>query len=242
MQKTPTKHGRGIVYAGLTVALLLGALGFFVLKWSGPRSSRPTLKELDRAAARYFDEAERNVPQVVEELSTSSNFIKLCWLMTGDKISRTHKTQAYLESVIDSRIVLPCRRGAKVYGCDVDSAAFSAALREVGRDTAVSGAFAAGGLALEAVFIQSTLASMRVVLGAVIGRLAKSYGGGAACAVADGPLPIGDLIGFALAVGGTVCSISDLREAKRQFPQDISDVLHQSIQDCRNACRRMASR
>ena len=94
---------------------------------------------------------------------------------------------------------------------------------------------------MEAVFIRSTLASMRVVLGAVIGRLAKSYGGGAACAVADGPLPIGDIIGAALAIGGTICSISDLQEAKRQFPRDISDVLYQSIRDCRNACRKVAS-
>ncbi len=93
-----------------------------------------------------------------------------------------------------------------------------------------------------AVFVRSPLASMRVVLGAVIGRLAKSYGGGAACAAADGPLPIGDIIGAALAIGGTICSISDLREARRQFPQDISDVLRQSIQDCRNACRKLAAR
>ena len=240
MQKTPTNPGRGIVYAGLTIALLLGLLGFFVLKWSKTNYRGP-LKVLDLAAARHFNEAERNVPVVVDELCSGSNFIKLCWLMTGDKISGTHKTQAYLESVIDSRIVAPCRRGAKVYGCDVDSKAFREALREVSRDTAVSAAFATGSLALEAVFIRSTLASMRVVLGAVIGRLAKSYGGGAACAVADGPLPIGDIIGAALAIGGTICSISDLQEAKRQFPRDISDVLYQSIRDCRNACRKVAS-
>ena len=123
------------------------------------------------------------------------------------------KTQAYLESAIANRIVAHCRRGAKVYGCDVDPKAFREALREVSRDTAVSAAFATGSLALEAVFIRSTLASMRVVPGAVIGRLAKSCGGGAACAVADGPLPIGDIIGVVLAVVRTVCSISDLREA-----------------------------
>ena len=99
MQKTPQKTGRSIVYAGLTIALLLGLLGFFMLKWSGPRNGRTTLKELDRAAAKHFNEAERNVPVVVNELCSGSNFIQLCWLMTGDKISGTHKTQAYLESV-----------------------------------------------------------------------------------------------------------------------------------------------
>ena len=133
-------------------------------------------------------------------MSSSRNFIKLCWLITGDKVSGTHKTQAYLDSAIRTPIVEPCRRGAKIYGCDVDSKAFGAALREVSRDTAKGTAFATGGLALEAVFIRSTLASLHSVLGAVVGRLAKTYGSGAVCAVADGPLPIGDLIGLALAV------------------------------------------
>ena len=83
MQKTPKKNGRGIVYAGLTIALLLGLLGFFMLKWSKTNYRGP-LKVLDLAAAKHFNEAERNVPQVVEELSTGSNFLKLRWLMTGD--------------------------------------------------------------------------------------------------------------------------------------------------------------
>lgn len=241
MQKTPTKHHRGIVYAGLAIALILGIAGRVVQKYGGTGSRRGTLKARDLAASRHFADAERNVPRVVAELSSGRNFIKLCWLMTGDKVSGTHKTQAYLNSVIRSRIVEPCRRGAKIYGCDVDSRAFGAALREVSRDTARGTAFAAGGLALEAVFIRSTLASLRSVLGAVVGRLAKTYGSGAACAIADGPLPIGDIIGLALAVGGTVCSISDIREAQRQFPRELSAVLYQSIRDCRNACRKLAA-
>ena len=241
MQKSPTKTCRAVVFVGLAAAVALCALSGIAHRRVRPPRARPSIEELDARAKPHFDEVERNVPSVVADLTSNDNTLRLCWLMTGDKISGTHKTQAYLESVIDSRIVAPCRRGAKVYGCDVDSKAFREALREVSRDTAVSAAFATGSLALEAVFIRSTLASMRVVLGAVIGRLAKSYGGGAACAVADGPLPIGDIIGLALAAGGTVWSISDLCQAQKQLPRELSEILYQSIHDCRESCRKLAA-
>ena len=94
---------------------------------------------------------------------------------------------------------------------------------------------------LEAVFIRSTLASLNSVLGAIAARLSAAYGGGAACAVADGPLPIGDIIGLALAAGGTIWSISELCEAQDQLPRELSDVLYRSIRDCRDSCRRMVA-
>ena len=72
-------------------------------------------------------------------------------------------------------------------------------------------------------------------------RLGSAYGGGAACAVADGPLPIGDAIGLALATGSTIWSISDIQYARKRFPKELSVVLYQSIRNCREACRRMVT-
>jgi hypothetical protein len=61
--------------------------------------------------------------------------------------------------------------------------------------------------------------------------------GGTAAAVADGPLPIGDVIGVALTVGGTAWSIYDLRQLSKQLPKDLENTLLNSIDNCRYACR-----
>lgn len=243
MQKTHTKTHRTVVFIGLAAALVLCAFSCIALGRERPTRAkpfraRPSLEELDALAKPHFDQAERNVPYVVAEMSSTGNFLKLCWLMAGDKISGSHDTRDYLESMIHDRIIVPCLRGAKVYGCEVDESAISKELLESGRSNAKAAAFAAGGLALEAVFIRSTLASLNSVLGAIAVRLSASYGGGAACAVADGPLPVGDIIGLALAAGGTIWSISDLCEAKKQLPRELSDVLYQSIRECRESCRK----
>ena len=241
MQKTPTKIHRAVVFIGLAAAIALCAFSCIALKRARPPRARPSIEELDARAKPHFDEAERNVPYVVAEMSSTGSFIKLCWLMTKDKISGSHDTQDYLESMIHDRIIVPCQRGAKVYGCEVDESAISKELLESGRNNAKAAAYAAGGLALEAVFIRSTLASLNSVLGAIAARLSTAYGGGAACAAADGPLPIGDIIELALATGGTIWSISDLCEVKKQLPNELSQVLYQSIRECRDSCRRMVT-
>ena len=241
MQKTPSKIHRAVVFIGLAAALVLCAYSGMVHKRVRPPRARSPIEELDAQAKLHFDEAERNVPHVVADLTSTGSFIKLCRLMVEDKVSGTHKTQAYLDSMIRSRIVEPCRRGAKVYGCEVDESAIGKELLESGHSNAKAAAYAAGGLALEAVFIRSTLASLKSVVGAVIARLSASYGGGAACAAADGPLPIGDAIGVALAAGGTIWSISDLCEIREQLPRELSQVLNQSIHEYRESCRRMVA-
>ena len=238
MQKKTTKIYRAVVFIGLAAALALCAFSCMVHKRVRPSRSGPSIEELDALAKPHFDEAERNVPAVVEDMTSTGNFIKLCWLMAGDKLSGSHDTKDYLESMIRDRIIVPCQRGAKVYGCEVDESAVSKELLESGRSNAKAAAYAAGGLALEAVFIKSTLASLNSVLGAITAKLSAAYGGGAACAIADGPLPIGDIIGVTLAAGGTIWSISDLCEARKQLSRELSDVLYQSIRECRESCRK----
>ena len=241
MQKSPTKTCRAVVFIGLAAAIALCAFSGRGHRRVRPPRARPSIEELDARAKPHFDEAERNVPSVVADLTANGNFLKLCWLMAKDKMSGTHETQKFIESKIHDRIVVPCQRGAQVYGCKVDEAAISRELLESGRDNAKAAAYAAGGLALEAVFIRSTLASLRSVLGAIVGKLASAYGSGAACAAADGPLPIGDIIGVGLAVGGTIWSIDDLCHAQKQLSRELSEILYQSIHDCRDACRKMVA-
>ena len=203
MQKTPTKTRRAVVFIGLAATIALCVFSG-VHKRVRPPRARSSMERLDALAKPHFDEAERNVPSVVADLTSNGNFLKLCWLMAEDKVSGSHKTQKFIESKIHSRIVEPCQRGADVYGCGVDSSAIRDELLESGRNNAMITACATGSLALEAVFIKSTMASLRSVMGATVGKLSSACGSGAACAVADGPLPIGDIIGIALAAGGTI--------------------------------------
>ena len=240
MQKTPTKTYRAVVWIGLAAAIALCAFSGIVHRRARPLRTRPSIEELDARAKPHFDEAERNVPSAVADLTSNGNFLKLCLLMARDKISGTHETEKFIESKIHTRIVVPCQRGAEVYGCKVDSDTIRNELLASERNSAIVTAYAAGGLALEAVFIKSTMASLRSVLGAIVGKLSAAYGSGAACAVADGPLPIGDIIGLALAAGGTIWSISDLCQAQKQLPRELSEILYQSIHECRESCRRMA--
>jgi hypothetical protein len=246
MQKTPTKIHRMVVFIGLAAAIVLCAFSCIALGRVRPPRARPpragsSIEELDALAKPHFDEAERNVPSVVADLTSEGNFLKLCCLMVKDKMSGSEKTQKFIESKIHARIVVPCQRGADVYGCNVDSAAIRNELLASGRNSAVITAYATGSLALEAVFIKSTMASLRSVLGAIIGKLSAAYGGGAACAAADGPLPIGDVIGVALAAGGTIWSISDICQAQKQLKQELTEILYQSIHECRESCRKMVA-
>ena len=246
MQKTPSKIHRMVVFIGLAAAIVLCAFSCIALGRVRPPCARPSragssIEELDALAKPHFDQAERNVPSVVAEMSSTGNFLKLCWLMAGDKISGSHDTRDYIESKIHARIVVPCQRGADVYGCNVDSAAIRNELLASGCNSAVITAYATGSLALEAVFIKSTMASLRSVLGAIIARLSSAYGGGAACAAADGPLPIGDVVGVALAAGGTIWSISDICQAQKQLKQELTDILYQSIRECRESCRKLVA-
>ena len=67
-------------------------------------------------------------------------------------------------------------------------------------------------------------------------------GSGAALAVADGPLPVGDMLGVALAVGGTALSIHDLKTVQRQLPGALTEALRRSVEEYRVSARMEAAR
>ena len=166
--------------------------------------------------------------------------VKFCYLFSCDKLSGTNREQEYLASVINARIIDPCRDGSKVYGCDVNPASFQKHITELNSDVVVAFAYAAIGLMLEAVFMKSTIKAFTSVLGVICSRLAAAYGAGAACAVADDPFLIGDTIAVLLATGGTAWCAYDLWQAKAQLRTELTAVLLQSIDNCREASRKVA--
>ena len=138
MNKTHPELGRAFVFAGLTAALALGIIGSCCYR-RHPGAVTSTLPRqisriemLDAQAKPHFDEARRNIPSVVDQMTGTGALCKLCWLMSRDKITGSHKTQDYLESMLNGPIVGPCRAGAKVYGCDITSAGFAWGREESG--------------------------------------------------------------------------------------------------------------
>lgn len=79
------------------------------------------------------------------------------------------------------------------------------------------------GAALEVIFIRSTVKCISKATATTMARLGTSYAVGGACAVADGPLPICDIIGGIIAVGGTVWTAHDIYKVSKVLPQQMRD-------------------
>ncbi len=227
-----------LVLAGLALAVLLAAAGMrtnrTTTKFAGNASS---LAELDLRARPFFEEAEKSIPNVVSALSGTQAFLNMCGLAVVDKISGSNKMEQKLASVIDGPILAPCRKGASVYGCNINPVLARGSLSGLHRDAMTSALYASGGLALEAAFLKTTLKSVQCVIGPIAGKIAAKIGTGATLAAADGPLPIGDTIGVILAVGGSAWSVHDLLALRRDLPGAISAALRQAIQGYWKQCR-----
>ncbi|MCQ2353263.1 MAG: hypothetical protein MJ033_07275 [Victivallaceae bacterium] len=245
MSEKPHKTSRnGALYTGLTAALILGAGGSIILSANPPKPPFRwvSLETLDARARPYFDQARRNIPVVVAKLTSAGSIAKICTLMAQDQLLDTHKTSDYLNSVLADPIMRPCVQGAEAYGCNLHSAPFQETMRSVIGDNVEAATYATCGLALEAVFIRQTIASLRLVLGSAVAKLVSSYSTGAVCAAADGPFPFGDAVGVTLAVGGTIWCACDLYSACDRLSSDLAAALESSINDCQTACRMAVAR
>ena len=234
------RFGVAFIIAGLLAALTFGVISSCSLRAVPVLVA--DLDDLDAKAQPCFDEARRNIPVVVEKLTEIGATCRLCGLMARDKLTGAHETQEYLASVLDEPIITPCRKGAEVYGCGFKSDEFLNTLKAVNADYAEIEAYALGGLAIEAVFIKQMIAALSSTLGGIVARLSATFGGGAACAAADGPFPFGDAIAVVLAAGGTAWSGYDLYEARKQLPAELTALLKQAISDCQEACRKAVAR
>ena len=227
--------GRTFCLAGLLAALFLGVLGSCSLRAVPVLLAE--LDDLDAKAQPHFEEARQNIPDVVEQMTEIGATCRLCGLMVRDKLAGTHETQDYLASVLNEPIITPCRKGAKVYGCDFKTAGFLDRVKSINSDYAEIKAYAIGGLTLEAVFLKQTITVLNSTLDGIVARLSTTFGCGTACAVADGPFPFGDAIAVVLAAGGTAWSGYDFWKAREQLSTELTAMLKQAIHDCQVACR-----
>ncbi|MCX7698034.1 MAG: hypothetical protein N2114_01015 [Candidatus Goldbacteria bacterium] len=89
------------------------------------------------------------------------------------------------------------------------------------------------GIALEGVFIKSTISAAQRVLGSIAARTSTTVLASLAAAAADGPIPIGDIIGLIIATGGAVWTAYDLYKAQYVLKNEITDTLENSIREYR---------
>ena len=99
--------------------------------------------------------------------------------------------------------------------------------------------FSLGGLGLEAIMLKKTVSAVARICASVSARLAGTAAASSAAALADGPLPVGDIIAVGMAAGGTAMCIGDLIKCYRQLPVTLTNSLQQSIASCREACRKV---
>lgn len=238
-----TVLGRTLVFVGLSLAVVLGICGlrsnWATVKCAGKSAS---ISELDCRAQPFFEEAQRNVPDAVAKLTEMKTLAKICWLEVRDKASGSHESQKLVQSILEKPILESCRKGAAVYGCAINPEAAQQTVSDVGSGTVTTVLYSTAGLALEAVFLKSTLRSMRSVLGSVTARLSSVLGTGAALAAADGPFPFGDTVGVLLAAGGTALSIHDLKTVQIQLPGTLTEALRHSVEEYRISSRMEAAR
>jgi|GEM_PF-6174475 len=90
------------------------------------------------------------------------------------------------------------------------------------------------GVAMDAIFIRQTVAALLKILAKPIAKLCGSAGTAAVCAVADGPIPVGDVIGAAIAVGGTIWTVHDVYQVLKVLPGKLRNELAQGIDGMAN--------
>ena len=196
---------------------------------------KPSIAELDRKAKPHFDQAKKEIPQIARNLSTVSSVTRLCWYMATDKAA----LEKYLTEQLQP-MIRPCANGAAVYGVNMNTTVFHALTADVGKDNMRSTVYAVAGLGMEAVFAKTLIRSLGRVLGAISARMAVSWGSAAGLAVADGPLPIGDIIGVVMGVGGTAWSAYDLWQCRVRLPLEITAALNAAVDNVREECRKRA--
>ncbi len=97
------------------------------------------------------------------------------------------------------------------------------------KEMATKTVFTSIGVVMEAVFLKSTIAAAKTVgkrviapfLAKTVARLSASYAAGAGAAVADGPFPVGDVVGVMLAVGGTAWMAYDIYKLMDVLPNEL---------------------
>jgi hypothetical protein len=234
---------RVVYLCGLFLALVLGLAGSCAIKQVAQMKAenKQLLTQMDQRAKPYLQEANQAVPGIVRRICKPKKLAKLCWYMAVDKIRKSNKAERYLKQQLQP-VTNACRKIANVYGIQADTSNTTKNVKELSLYYFFRSGSAASGLALEAVFLKSTMHALGRLLGAAVGKMSASVAAGGACAAADGPMLIGDIFGVAMAAGGTALGVYDLWKIRKTLPKELRAVLYASIDDFHKACREEAMR
>ena len=98
-------------------------------------------------------------------------------------------------------------------------------------EMAVTQLTTAAGTLIEIVMIRESVRLITSVCAKTVARIVGSATAGAVCAVADGPLPVGDIIGAGFTVGGLAWCAYDIHKVCKVLPAKMSNTLHQAVND-----------
>ena len=228
---------RMILLGSLTLAV---ALAFYSCVGGNPfspwgRKPRLSMAELDAKAKPFVDEANAAIPHVASKLC--KHRCRLYWLLLKDKCLSGNGCGRYIASVIEPDIVVPLRKAAAIYSCATNVDAMAGLPRETALDSLSRQLYAGAGLAIEGLFVRTTIESCMSVVCHCSPRLAASWGMAGACGAADGPLPIGDIVGAGLAICGTVWCCADISQAYRSLPREMERALRAAVSATVAQCR-----
>lgn len=99
------------------------------------------------------------------------------------------------------------------------------------------------GSAIELICIRSTLATLRVLLGGIAGKVVTSASTSVIIASADGPLPILDIVGAGVMVASLAWTGYDIYQVTKVLPQEMRTSLNAAIEryrgEVKQKCREM---
>jgi hypothetical protein len=91
-------------------------------------------------------------------------------------------------------------------------------------------------IAIEALLVRQTVAAVARLLGNAVARQVAALGAGAGFAIVDGPLPVGDIIGGVIAIGGLGFAVRDIYRATKVLPTELRKALTETTDECEKAC------
>ncbi len=96
------------------------------------------------------------------------------------------------------------------------------------------------GAALELLFIRTTYQTLSSIFAKTVAKMAGSATAGVIFAAADGPLPVGDVIGGGIAVVGLGWTAWDIRQAMKILPEKLDRQLRDSVAEYRSEINKNA--
>ena len=93
--------------------------------------------------------------------------------------------------------------------------------------------FASLGVVFEAIFFRQTCSAIVKLFAKPVAKICGSLGIGGICAAADGPIPVGDIVGGVLAFGGLAWTAYDIYDVTCVMPKHLESELRDGIDETR---------